>query len=159
MNDEVIWEEPPEEVIERARLGTKGPYLDWALELKANPGTWARAPREYKSESSAKNAAMNMRAGNVKGMPKGEFEVVSDGTKLWARYREKDSKGDADPDRGIPGDDTLRRDYARRVRAWAKENDVEIADHGRIPKDVVEHYIAATGDEQPSGANGLKAVR
>ncbi len=52
--------------------------------------------------------------------------------------------------RAIPRQRPLARSVSARqrsaeIRAWAKENRIEVSDRGRIPTSVIRRYVASTG--------------
>lgn len=58
--------------------------------LVDNPGKWAVIdPVEGWTPSiqSAQSTSRNIRQGNVKGMPKGQFEAATRGNVVYARYK------------------------------------------------------------------------
>lgn len=152
MSDEIIWEDPPERAI---RLSARGKYKDFAEALREHPGRWARLPGERLSASSAQGTAQNIRRGTMATFPKGEYEAVVDGTKVYVRFAEKAAAqpAEGDQDNGAGGQQAAEeatgadpdegRWEARRVRLWASQNGFTTSDRGRLPKEVMEAYDAA----------------
>jgi hypothetical protein len=151
---DLVWEMPPQDALTATR---RGPYTDVIRALKENPGQWARIPRDFKSEDSAKNAATNMRRGIGSFAPRGSFEAVSKGAVVWARIvggedgdnPERDGDDDAEDNgsasakgagssRTAPDTDP---ELSQRVRAWAKEQGYEVAERGRMSRDVFDAYF------------------
>ena len=144
----VNWEDPPAEALAyRHRAGTLGAWLE---AIKAKPGVWARYERTYATEESAKAAAGSIKRGDVKGVDKGEYEVVTFAENLWARYVKGVNVTSLDPTPEPSNYQTeLRRMYAVKVRAWAKRGGIKVPDGGRIPERVLRQYEEATGDLRP----------
>lgn len=147
---EIDWEEPPEDVLIRAR-NKSGRYLEFAIALRQHPGRWAVLPSDYTNEKSAQAGAQGIRAGKVSGMPKGEFDAVRKDCKIWVRFvgtKEPTDEVDADHE----GDDAPPPESEHslspgKVRAWAREQGRDVADHGRLPRELVNDYLAAHPEE------------
>lgn len=164
--DELVWETPPTEAIERA-AGRGGHYLDVALALRERPGQWARIPREYATVDSARNTAQNMRRGHVKGFTKGDYELVpgEHGGKpaIWARYIKAvdapapETNGDKPSTEEEDGDDdpvskeylAAIKAYNPKVREWARGQGLEVPERGRLPQALRERYHQETGEPVP----------
>jgi hypothetical protein len=43
------------------------------------------------------------------------------------------------------------RERSRQIRAWAERQGFSVAEHGRLPANVIEEYELAHGGEQPAG--------
>ncbi|HEY2077909.1 MAG TPA: Lsr2 family protein [Streptosporangiaceae bacterium] len=44
---------------------------------------------------------------------------------------------------------TARTTASREIRAWAEQHGFAVAEHGRLPRNVIEEYDRACGGEQP----------
>jgi hypothetical protein len=64
---EITWEAPTE----RAKPGPKGQYDEFAAQLRANPGRWA------KIGEAPTSLARNIKAGSGAFSPEGAFEAVT----------------------------------------------------------------------------------
>jgi len=49
-----------------------------------------------------------------------------------------------------PGTNAERVQYLTNVRTWARENDREVSDKGRVAQDIKDAYEAATGIKEPA---------
>jgi hypothetical protein len=152
----IKWEQPPEAAFMSLRKGT---YAEFALALKSKPGEWAVVDRDFASEESAKNMASNVRRGGVKAMPKGKYEAVSHGTKVWCRYIPEEGAATPEPEESSepvqdPQDDgstePTAQGYAARVRAWATVKGIPVSTHGRLNEHIVRQYEKETGDRRPA---------
>lgn len=136
---DLVWEEPPPEALVSR---PNGMYAQLAAALRENPNKWAIIPREYASVESAKGAALNLRNGRVKALPKGDYEVVANGTKIHIRYVGDASKESKAALRSVPdGPDPAK------VRAWAVGQGVEVSKAGRLPQDLIRRYEEAQASE------------
>lgn len=178
--DDIIWEAPPQAALD-AQTVARSTYGEFALALRDRPNEWAKVPRVFASNDSARNTATNMRRGHVKGFVKGEYETIAHETQIWARFIGPKDGQDApatpappraprkqtvatpspapkDLDEGDDGsaspDETMA--FPARVRVWAKLNGFEVAAHGRLPSAVIEAYERDTQDYRPGE---LKIVR
>jgi len=158
---DIKWEEPPQEVILRSRAGSGAKFLDFAMQLRKHESRWAVLPVEqpYATLASAQSAAQNIRRGVTKAFaPKGAYEAVAgpvgegeEGAKIWVRF-----VGDPQPDDATPPDSEDEGearievvDFARKVRAWARENGLSVTERGRLPDSVYAAYAEATGETRP----------
>ncbi len=142
---DIKWEEPPAEVLATAGRQTK--YREFAGELRRHPQRWALLPGERASNDSAKNTALGIKNGRLGGMPKGQYEAVADGTKVYVRFIGGASLTPADaPDGGeepaIGTGEEPRRD-APAIREWARRNGYQVPDRGRLQRAVLEAYDQA----------------
>lgn len=156
---DIEWEDPPEEAIIRSRnSGAK--YIDFAIALRSHRDKWAVLPIEqpYASLSSAQSAAQNIRRAVTKAFsPKGAYEAVasSDGAKIWVRYvgapeQSTTPPSDLEHGSGEEGDAERDADFAPRVRAWARENDIPVPARGRLPENVIARYCDVTKTPRPA---------
>jgi hypothetical protein len=175
---EIEFEDPPEEALLRQRAsGAK--YLEFAIALREHPEKWAVLPSDPPpaSDKAGQNAAQNIRRGVTKAFaPKGAYEAVyaPETGKIHVRYMPNGAEAEGDEkdppkpaaaksSRAAVGDPhaedeatVARKAFAPRVRAWAKEKGIEVSEHGRLPEDIIQHYLADTGEERPPH---LRAVR
>jgi len=49
---------------------------------------------------------------------------------------------------------TASRERSREIRAWAEQHGFAVAEHGRLPRSVVEEYDRACSGEQPAEHRG-----
>lgn len=49
----------------------------------------------------------------------------------------------------MAGRTSVSRERSRAIRAWADHEGFEVADHGRLPANVIEEYESAHSDAQP----------
>ena len=54
---------------------------------------------------------------------------------------------------------TASRERSRAIRAWAEEQGFEIADHGRLPANVIKEYERAQNDAQAGQGPGRRSAR
>lgn len=143
------WEEPPAEALASATVDNTF-YGRMAAALRARPGEWAKIPREYASEDSAKNTMSRIKNGRMAGINKGEIDAVHHEKSIWVRAVPKSAKPG---DEAQPSGPRLVQAQAVRpanngvsaaIRAWAKSNDYpDLPAQGRLPQDVIDAYHAA----------------
>jgi Lsr2 len=49
---------------------------------------------------------------------------------------------------------TASRERSREIRAWAEQHGFAVAEHGRLPRNVIEEYDRASSGEQPTEHRG-----
>jgi hypothetical protein len=156
---EIEWADPSEEAVFRWE-NRGGKYLDFALALKEHPNKWAILPVDDgdspREKGGLQNLAGYIRNGKTKGFTKGEYEaLVDDATGkplLHVRYvgpKEHDDAKDDDAEDSDRVRDPLGHDEddddvvdPAEVRAWARENGVDISERGRIGREVMIGYLA-----------------
>lgn len=145
---EIIWEDPPEEALQRPTR-----YAPLIKALRENPGKWARIPGE-RTEATAKGLRQNIQSGRLPGWgAKGDHEAVVQGSAVWVRYvaPTKPSESVTGAPEAAPepveaqapaeDEDTVAETPAApMIRAWARSQGIVIADHGRLPRKLVERY-------------------
>lgn len=148
---DIEWEDPPETALGSGRRS--GKYLEFAIALRDHPGKWAVLPSadERRSEKGAQATSQNIRRGKVRGFPKGQYESVVDGTRIYVRYQPTDDSGSEDEATDSEHDDAPPNTLAPAVRAWAAEQGIEVPDRGRLPRKVIDQYMAAAdrGEVKP----------
>lgn len=140
---DIEWEDPPEVAL--ARVRTPGKYVEWAFALREHPGRWAVLPDggEPRSEKGASNTAQNIRRGQTAGFkPKGTYEAVSDGPKVWVRYNppEESPEGQDGPELEDKKASPQHTADPSVVRSWARTNGLNVPSRGRIPEEVWDAY-------------------
>lgn len=140
---EIEWADPPESAI--VGKGRKGKYEEFALALAARPRAWAKWPNVHREHSIASNTATNIRNGKMKGFPKGAYEAVVDDVTIYVRYVGlESSKGKPTPPSYQRRQPTpAQMAFNKRVREWAREQGIEVAERGRISDEVLEGFRAA----------------
>ncbi len=135
---DIQWEDPPED----ARLSgtTRGQYEELAIALRKRSGDWARLPGK-RTESTAAAWAQNARRGKVKGFKAGEYECAVLEAEVWVRY--------IGPKDEAEEEEAPVTAFGPAVRAWARENGREVPKAGRLPDELVQAYVAATGIPDP----------
>lgn len=140
---DIKFEEPHELARVIGSAQQVGKYEEFALALREYEGQWAVLPDRDgdRTEGGANATAQNIRNGKVKGFaPKDSYEVALRGTKIWVRYKGQGvTIQNPEPD----------EDIAKRVRRWAEDRGIEVADKGRIPKRVMEQWAEDTGNDLP----------
>lgn len=158
MSDEIIWEEPPEEAAAPARAT---PYTKLAAGLKQNPRKWARLPGEGRSVAGAKQTALNIRRGKIRGFEEGAFETRIADSRIWVRFiGGEESTAGEQPQESAPRAPSAPRggmaeQLSRRIRAWGQANGFELSEHGRLPRNVIEAYQAAHPHQTDDDADEL----
>jgi hypothetical protein len=151
---ELIFEDPPEQVLIRKEAqGAR--YVDFAVALREHKGRWAVCPAQPSTDKSAQALAQNIRRGQTKAFaPKGSFDAVCDGTKVYVMYKgepkPKDPSQPAEDSGTSAGDDdeAPAKSIAPKIRAWAKSAGLEVPDHGRLPRGVIDKYFDAHPEEE-----------
>lgn len=145
---DIVWEQPPEELVQRSGRGP-GHYVEFALALRERPNEWALLPGlrngNPRTESSGKGTAQNIRRGKVHGFNRGEYEAVSTGGKVWVRFTgEKKQPGGV-----VPVQPKDHQDLARRARAWARDQGMNVSTAGNLPRNIIEAYCKHVGITPP----------
>lgn len=68
--------------------GRQASYGKWSViadELRSHPGEWAKVDAA-ETVPSARNRQAAIRNGRLSGMPRGQFEAVTRGLDIWARF-------------------------------------------------------------------------
>ena len=158
MSDEIIWEDPPEDAAAPARAT---PYTKLATALKGNPEKWARLPGEGRSVAGAKQTALNIRRGKIRGFePEGAFETRIAEAKIWVRFVGDRQQATERPDESAPSAPSRSRggsaeQLSRQIRAWGQANGYELAERGALPRTVIEAYQAAHPHQTDGDAEEL----
>lgn len=142
-DDDIIWEDPPEDALTSA---PKGRYKDFARRLRENPNKWAVLPGgPKKSADSAKGTATNIRTGRVQGFTKDHFETAVDGVKVYVRFIGLAGQGEPAQD-DVVGESGVEATSGRgaMVRQWARAQGIDVPNRGRLPQAVIDKYEAAT---------------
>lgn len=135
------WEEPPAAALAK-QPGEGGFYGKVAAALRERPGVWAKVPRDYASEDSAKNTRSRLHSGRMAGVPKGEFEAVCHGKSIWMRAVKRDgTEGSVHPIRQAPT--APPSGEAALIRKWAQEQGRAVPKHGRLPQELIDAYEEA----------------
>lgn len=168
---EIVWEDPPPALVRTQ--GRSGKYTAFAEALRANPEKWAllaAGEGEDRTEKGSKGTAQNIRRGTMKDFkPKGAFEAVAEGGKIWARFvGEPDDAAEQpelDPDetdeeRLVREQETAERiqaeaDFAPKVRQWAAVKGIPVSERGRLSAKLVRDYCKDTGTPLPRNIPAL----
>ena len=150
---DIQWEEPPAEVVERSGANSGGHYIEFAIELRKNQGKWALMPPPKvgakRTDNSGKALAQNIRRGKVKGFDRNEYEAVSSDGKVWVRYTgpkgRPTTQGPKEPE-----------DLARRARAWARDQGMNVSERGNLPRNIIEAYCKHEGIPVPGQLSAVK---
>lgn len=142
---DIQWEEPPAELLERVP-GGKAHYAEFAAALKEHKDKWAVMPppkaKTERTEKSAAAVAQNIRRGKIQGFTRGEFQAVAKGSKVWVRYTGPKELPEAPP--------LKHDDIARRARAWARDQGMNVSTRGNLSQDIIDAYCRAAGiDRRP----------
>lgn len=139
------WSNPPERAFERG-ANPRERYVEVVKGLRANKGVWAMlVPRP--SERAAKALAGNIEKGrHASFAPRGAFEAVHEGNRVWARYV-GEPDGAPPPRPGL----TKLNPSSGTVRAWAKATGRKVSDRGRIPDSLVAEWFDATKGRSGAG--------
>lgn len=142
MTDEIVWEDPPEEILGRRR-GASTEYVAFARALREHPKRWAVLPGGGRSEKGAQGTAGNIRRGRMASFTNGKYETAVDGTKIYVRYVGPEGDQEEKDEEARPSDSRPRRPddgHTAKVRKWALDQGMEVPERGRLPKTVHEAY-------------------
>lgn len=146
---EIKWEEPPQEAILRSRAGSGAKHLDFAMALRKHPNRWAVLPQEFEKAQQAQSNAQNIRRGVTKAFaPKGSFESVCDGPKIYVRFVGEPQESEPAAPGGDDEDAKADKGLAVKIREWAREHDIEVAAHGRLPRSIIDRYFSTHPHEE-----------
>lgn len=158
---DIQWEDPPQHVLQGRR--EIGKYREFAAALREHKGRWAVLPSpSTRTEKGAKGTALNIKRGNMTDFrPKGAWDAVADGTKIWVMY-----KGEEDAEK--QPEQKPRQQKARapqsddgptvgEVRAWAKQQGMDVADRGVLSPEIFDKYREAV--ERGESGLGMRVVR
>lgn len=66
--------------------GRNAIYAAFADALRDRPGEWAIWPKEFNAPNVAAATTANIKKGRLKNFPAGQFEAVTSGCTVYARY-------------------------------------------------------------------------